>query len=318
MKKILVAGGAGFIGSYLCERLLNEGNDVICLDNLSTGSKKNIEHLMDNHFFEFVRHDIQYPFHADVDEIYDLACPFSQAYFKNNSVDVLKTLLLGSINLLELAHQSQAKILFASSESIYGNPSICPQPESYFGSVDPIGLLSCIEEGARCAESLFFNYYRQYRIPIKVVRLFNTYGPRMVPDGKAVVSTFVMQALRGQDLTVFGDGSQIRSLQYVGDAVQGISEMMNSSDMITGPLNMGNPEEVSILDVAKLILELTGSKSKILFLDEKPDPVGKKVPDLQKVRIQLDHWDSVISLKEGLSKTIVYFEESLKKPFYNL
>lgn len=314
MKKILVAGGAGFIGSYLCERLLNEGNDVVCLDNLSTGSMKNIEHLLDNHFFQFIRQDVQIPIHFHVDEIYNLACPSSMDYAEKNGVDVLKTLLLGSINLLELAKHSHAKILLASSDSVYGNPSVCPQSEAYNGSVNTVGSFSCVEEGFRCAESLFSNYANQYGLDIRIARLFSTYGPRMVVDGKALISNFVIQALRGQDLTVYGDGSQIRSLQYVDDAVQGLFELMNSNDSILDPINIGSPEETSISDVANLILDLTGSKSKISFLPDESNQVGRKCPDIQKAKTELKTWEAVIPIKDGLAKTIVYFEESLRKP----
>ena len=265
MKKILVTGGSGFVGSHLCERLLNEGNEVICLDNYFTGHKKNVENLMDNHFFELVRHDITEPYYAEVDEIYNLACPASPVHYQYNPIKTIKTSVMGAINVLGLAKRVKAKVLQASTSEIYGDPQVHPQPESYWGNVNPIGIRSCYDEGKRCAETLFMDYHNQNKIAIKIIRIFNTYGPKMNPKDGRVVSNFIMQALTGSDITIFGDGSQTRSFQYVDDLVEGTIRMMDSDLNFIGPVNLGNPNEFTMLELAKSILELTNSKSKLVF-----------------------------------------------------
>ena len=266
MKRILVTGGAGFVGSHLCRRLLNENNEVICLDNFFTGSKKNIIDLIDNPFFELVRHDIISPYFAEVDEIYNLACPASPVHYQYNPIKTIKTSVMGAINVLGLAKRVKAKVLQASTSEIYGDPSVHPQPETYWGNVNPIGIRSCYDEGKRCAETLFMDYHRQNDVSIKIIRIFNTYGPLMNPDDGRVVSNFIVQALRGDDITVYGDGSQTRSFQYVDDLVEGTIRTMNSSAEFIGPVNLGNPDEFTMLELADEILQITGSKSKISFL----------------------------------------------------
>lgn len=313
MKRILVTGGAGFIGSQLCERLLNEGNDVICLDNFVSGSKKNIEHLMDNHYFELVRHDILQPFYTEVDEIYNLACPASPVHYQKNAIRTIKTSVLGSINLLGLAKRTNAKILQASTSEVYGDPAQHPQTEEYWGNVNPIGVRSCYDEGKRCAESLFMNYHHQNAVRIKIARIFNTYGPKMDFNDGRVISNFVVQALKGDDLTIYGDGSQTRSFQYVDDLILGLVSLMSTDDSVTGPLNIGNPEEFTVLEVAQLILSLTGSKSKIVFRPLPSDDPSRRCPDISKTKQILQNWEPGVGLREGLSKTIVYFEQSLRK-----
>lgn len=313
MKRILVTGGAGFIGSQLCERLLNEGNDVICLDNFVSGSKKNIEHLMDNHYFELVRHDILQPFYTEVDEIYNLACPASPVHYQKNAIRTIKTSVLGSINLLGLAKRTNAKILQASTSEVYGDPAQHPQTEEYWGNVNPIGVRSCYDEGKRCAESLFMNYHLQNAVRIKIARIFNTYGPKMDFNDGRVISNFVVQALKGDDLTIYGDGSQTRSFQYVDDLILGLVSLMSTDDSVTGPLNIGNPEEFTVLEVAQLILSLTGSKSKIVFRPLPSDDPSRRCPDISKTKQILQNWEPGVGLREGLSKTIVYFEQSLRK-----
>lgn len=313
MKRILVTGGAGFIGSQLCERLLNEGNDVICLDNFVSGSKKNIEHLMDNHYFELVRHDILQPFYTEVDEIYNLACPASPVHYQKNAIRTIKTSVLGSINLLGLAKRTNAKILQASTSEVYGDPAQHPQTVEYWGNVNPIGVRSCYDEGKRCAESLFMNYHLQNAVRIKIARIFNTYGPKMDFNDGRVISNFVVQALKGDDLTIYGDGSQTRSFQYVDDLILGLVSLMSTDDSVTGPLNIGNPEEFTVLEVAQLILSLTGSKSKIVFRPLPSDDPSRRCPDISKTKQILQNWEPGVGLREGLSKTIVYFEQSLRK-----
>lgn len=308
MKRILITGGAGFIGSHLCERLLNEGNEVICLDNYFTGNKKNIIHLMNNPLFEVIRHDITTPFFIEVDEIYNLACPASPVHYQYNPIKTTKTSVMGAINMLGLAKRIKAKILQASTSEVYGDPQIHPQPESYWGNVNPIGPRSCYDEGKRCAETLFMDYYLQNNVRIKIIRIFNTYGPNMNPNDGRVVSNFIMQALRGENITIFGDGSQTRSFQYVDDLVEGMIRMMNTENTFTGPINIGNQKEYTMLDLAQNILELTGSTSKLIFKPLPQDDPKRRQPDIELATRKLNGWKPEIQLKEGLSKTIQYFQ----------
>lgn len=312
MKRILVTGGAGFVGSHLCERLLNEGNEVICLDNFFTGRKEKIVHLLDNPYFELVRHDVTMPFYIEVDEIYNLACPASPVHYQYNPIKTIKTSVMGAINMLGLAKRVKAKILQASTSEVYGDPELHPQPESYWGHVNPIGLRSCYDEGKRCAESLFVNYHAQNNVRIKIIRIFNTYGPRMEPDDGRVVSNFIIQALKGQDITIFGDGSQTRSFQYVSDLLDGMTRMMATPDEFTGPVNIGNPNEFTMLDLAQNILDLTGSKSKITFHPLPADDPTQRQPNIQLAQEKLDGWEPKVQLREGLQKTISYFDDYLK------
>lgn len=311
-KRILVTGGAGFIGSHLCERLLKEGHEVLCVDNFYTGRRANIAHLLQNPNFEIIRHDITFPLYVEIDEIYHLACPASPIHYQFDPVQTVKTAVHGSINMLGLAKRTKAKILLASTSEVYGNPQVHPQPESYWGNVNPIGPRACYDEGKRCAETLFFDYHRQHKVRIKIARIFNTYGPRMHPNDGRVVSNFIMQALRGEDLTVFGDGKQTRSFCYVDDMIDALIKLMNTDDDFTGPVNLGNPYEISILELAKFVIELTGSNSKIVF---KPlphdDPVRRK-PDITLAREKLN-WQPTVPLEEGLKRTIEYFEGLLIK-----
>ena len=309
MKRILVTGGAGFIGSHLCERLLKEGNDVICLDNYFTGSKDNIRHLISNDHFELVRHDITKPYTAEVDEIYNLACPASPVHYQYDAVKTIQTCVIGSMNMLGLAKQVRAKILQASTSEVYGDPTIHPQVESYWGNVNPIGIRSCYDEGKRCAETLFMDYHRQNNLRIKIVRIFNTYGPRMSMNDGRVVSNFIVQALRGEDITIYGDGKQTRSFQYVDDLVEGMIRMMNSSDEFTGPVNIGNPGEFTMLELAEKVIELTGSKSKIIFQPLPQDDPRQRKPDITVARNKLNGWQPEIQLTEGLQRTIDYFKK---------
>ena len=308
MKRILITGGAGFVGSHLCERLLKEGNEVICLDNYFTGSKKNIEHLMDNHYFELVRHDVTNPYMVEVDEIYNLACPASPVHYQYNPIKTIKTSVMGAINMLGLAKRVKAKILQASTSEVYGDPAVHPQPESYWGNVNPIGRRSCYDEGKRCAETLFMDYKIQNEVKIKIVRIFNTYGPRMNPEDGRVVSNFIVQALQNKDITVFGDGTQTRSFQYVDDLVEGMVRMMASRDGFWGPVNIGNPGEFTMLELAEQIIELTNSKSKIIYLPLPQDDPMQRRPVIDLAKKELDNWEPKIQLKEGLIKTINYFE----------
>ena len=311
-KRILVTGGAGFIGSHLCEQLLNDGHEVICLDNFFTGSKQKVVHLLDNPYFELVRHDIIMPYYIEVDEIYNLACPASPVHYQYNPIKTIKTSVMGSINMLGLAKRVKAKILQASTSEVYGDPELHPQPESYWGNVNPIGVRSCYDEGKRCAESLFVNYYSQNQVPIKIVRIFNTYGPKMEPDDGRVVSNFIVQALKNQDITIFGDGLQSRSFQYVDDLVEGFKRMMKTPDEFIGPVNIGNPNEFTMLELAQRIIELTGSRSKIVYLPlPEDDPIQRK-PDISLAKEKLSGWEPKIQLEEGLRKTISYFDELLK------
>ena len=305
-KRVLVTGGAGFLGSFLCEQLLDAGCDVVCVDNFYTGTKRNIAHLLDNPYFELIRHDITFPLYLEVDEIYNLACPASPIHYQNDPVQTTKVNVHGSINMLGLAKRLKAKILQASTSEVYGDPSVHPQTESYWGNVNCIGIRSCYDEGKRCAETLFFDYYRQHNLKVKVVRIFNTYGPRMHPNDGRVVSNFILQALRNQQITVHGDGEQTRSFCYVDDMIQGIIRMMNTSDEFTGPVNLGNPEEYSIIKLAKKIIELTGSKSKIVYRQLPEDDPLRRQPDIELARKQLD-WEPRTELNQGLKNTIDYF-----------
>jgi len=304
VKKILITGGAGFIGSHLCERLLNEGNEVICLDNFFTGSKDNVKHLLSNPYFEVIRHDIEEPILLEVDEIYNLASPASPIHYQKDPVKTVKTNVMGAINVLEIAKNTGAKILQASTSEVYGDPQIHPQVEEYRGNVNPIGPRACYDEGKRCAETLFFDYHREYGVDIRVVRIFNTYGPRMALNDGRVISNFIVQALQNKDITIYGDGTQTRSFCYVDDLVDGMIKMMNSN--LTGPINIGNPEEYSILDIAKKIIELTNSKSKIVFKELPQDDPKQRQPDITKAKKYLN-WEPKIDLQKGLIKTIEYF-----------
>ncbi|MHA7108589.1 UDP-glucuronic acid decarboxylase family protein [Sunxiuqinia elliptica] len=311
-KRILVTGGAGFIGSHLCEQLLNEGNEVICLDNFFTGSKQKVVHLLSNPYFELVRHDITMPYYIEVDEIYNLACPASPVQYQFNAIKTIKTSVMGSINMLGLAKRVKAKILQASTSEVYGDPELHPQPESYWGNVNPIGVRSCYDEGKRCAESLFVNYHVQNGVPIKIARIFNTYGPKMEPDDGRVVSNFIVQALKNEDITIFGEGTQSRSFQYVDDLVEGLKRMMATPDDFIGPVNIGNPIEFTMLELAEEIIKLTGSRSKIIYLPLPEDDPVQRQPDIQLAKEKLNGWQPKVQLTEGLTKTIAYFDELLK------
>jgi UDP-glucuronate decarboxylase len=306
-KRILVTGGAGFLGSHLCDRLVARGDDVICLDNFYTGSKSNIAHLLGQSNFELIRHDVTFPFYVEVDEIYNLACPASPIHYQNDPVQTTKTSVHGAINMLGLAKRCKAKILQASTSEVYGDPEVHPQQESYWGRVNPIGIRSCYDEGKRCAETLFFDYHRQHKLRIKVVRIFNTYGPRMHPEDGRVVSNFIMQALRGQDITLYGDGSQSRSFCFVDDLIDAMILMMDSPDEVAGPINIGNPGEFTMLELARQVLELTGSASKIVHQPLPADDPRQRRPDLTLAN-QLLGWAPGIPLNEGLKKTIAYFK----------
>ena len=310
MKRILITGGAGFIGSHLCEQLLNDGNEVISVDNYFTGAKSNIVHLLNNPYFELIRHDITMPFFIEVDEIYNIACPASPIHYQYNSIKTIKTSVMGAINMLGLAKRIKAKILQASTSEVYGDPKIHPQPETYWGHVNPIGPRSCYDEGKRCAESLFVNYHKQNNVRIKIARIFNTYGPRMHPNDGRVVSNFIVQALNGRDITIYGDGSQTRSFQYVDDLITGMIKLMETPDSITGPINIGNPDEFSIKELAGKVIEITGSKSKITFEPLPTDDPTQRKPDISKAK-ELLKWEPNIKLEKGLVKTIEYFKKTL-------
>lgn len=307
MKRILVTGGAGFIGSHLCEELLNRGNDVICLDNFFTGSKDSIRHLLDNNRFELVRHDVTKEYFIEVDEIYNLACPASPPHYQYNPIKTAKTSVLGVINMLGLAKRCKAKVLQASTSEVYGDPIVHPQKETYWGNVNPIGIRSCYDEGKRMAETLMFDYHRQNNVDIRVVRIFNTYGPNMDKNDGRVVSNFIVQALQNKDITIYGDGSQTRSFCYVSDLVAGMIKMMENEEGFNGPVNLGNPVETSILDFAKFIVELTNSKSKIVFLPLPSDDPTQRKPDITLAKEKLN-WEPVVNVKDGLLKTIEYFK----------
>ena len=307
MKRILVSGGAGFIGSHLCTRLVNEGHDVICLDNFFTGSKDNIKHLMGNHHFEVVRHDVTYPYSAEVDEIYNLACPASPIHYQHDPIQTAKTSVMGAINMLGLAMRLDAKILQASTSEVYGDPIIHPQPESYWGNVNPVGYRSCYDEGKRCAETLFMDYYRQIQTRIKIIRIFNTYGPRMLPNDGRVVSNFIIQALNNEDITIYGDGKQTRSFQYIDDLIEGMVRMMDTEDDFTGPINIGNPNEFPVLELAERVIRMTGSTSKIVFKPLPTDDPKQRQPDIKLAKEKLG-WQPTVELEDGLKRMIEYFK----------
>ncbi len=311
-KRVLVTGGAGFLGSHLCERLLAQGCDVICLDNYFTGSKQNVAHLLDNPNFELMRHDVTFPLYVEVDEIYNLACPASPIHYQHDPVATTKTSVHGAINMLGLAKRLRAKIMQASTSEVYGDPSVHPQPESYWGNVNPIGFRSCYDEGKRCAETLFFDYRRQHNLRIKVARIFNTYGPRMHPNDGRVVSNFIIQALRGEPLTVYGQGQQTRSFCYVDDLVEAFLRLMDTPDDFTGPVNTGNPGEFTILELAKLVIEYTGSKSVIDYRPLPQDDPKQRRPDITLAKAKLG-WEPKVALAEGLKKTIEYFDAFLRQ-----
>lgn len=311
-KRVLITGGAGFIGSHLCERLLNEGNEVICLDNYFTGAKENIVHLLENPYFELIRHDVTHPYFIEVDEIYNLACPASPVHYQFNSIKTIKTSVMGAINMLGLAKRIKARILQASTSEVYGDPLIHPQPESYWGNVNPIGIRSCYDEGKRCAESLFVNYNQQNNVDTKIIRIFNTYGPRMNPEDGRVVSNFIVQALLGEEISIFGDGKQTRSFQYVDDLVEGMIRMMGTGKSFAGPVNIGNPNEFSMLDLANQVIDLTNSKSKLIFMPLPADDPTQRQPDITLAKQELNNWEPKVQLREGLVKTIEYFDHLLK------
>jgi UDP-glucuronate decarboxylase len=312
MKKILVTGGAGFIGSHLCERLLNEGNEVICLDNYFTGSKQNIIHLMDNPYFELVRHDITMPYFIEVDEIYNLACPASPIHYQYNPIKTVKTSVMGAIHMLGLAKRIKAKVLQASTSEVYGDPQVHPQPEDYWGHVNPIGSRSCYDEGKRCAETLFYDYHKQNKVKIKIARIFNTYGPNMDPDDGRVISNFIVQALRGEDITIYGSGKQTRSFQYVDDLIEGMMRLMDTGKEVTGPVNLGNPHEFTMLELAETVLRLTHSKSKITYHPLPEDDPIQRQPDISLAKAKLNNWEPEVQLEDGLKQTIDYFKNTLK------
>lgn len=306
-KRILVTGGAGFLGSHLCERLIKEGNDVICLDNLFTGNKDNIRHLLGNRYFEFIRHDVVQPIILEVDQIYNLACPASPIHYQYNPIKTTKTSVMGAMNMLGLAKRVHARILQASTSEVYGDPEVHPQPESYRGCVNPIGIRSCYDEGKRVAETLFFDYHRMHGVEIKVMRIFNTYGPKMHPADGRVVSNFIVQALKGNDITIYGDGSQTRSFCYVDDEIEGMIRLMNSRAEFTGPVNIGNPGEFTIKQLAELVIKLTGSSSKLVYRPLPSDDPLQRKPMIELAKKELD-WEPTIPLEEGLLKTIEYFK----------
>lgn len=309
--RILVTGGAGFLGSHLCERLLSQGHDVLCVDNFFTGRKRNIAHLMSNPYFEVMRHDVTFPLYVEVDQIYNLACPASPVHYQHDPVQTTKTSVHGAINMLGLAKRLGARIFQASTSEVYGDPEVHPQSEGYWGKVNPIGIRSCYDEGKRCAETLFFDYYRQHNLSIKVARIFNTYGPRMHPNDGRVVSNFVVQALRGENITIYGEGQQTRSFCYVDDLIEGFVRLMNAPEDLTGPVNLGNPNEFTIRELAERVIELTGSSSTLIFKPLPEDDPKQRQPDISLAKDRLK-WSPTIELDEGLTKTISYFDELLK------
>jgi len=311
-KRILVTGGAGFVGSHLCEGLLAAGHEVLCADNFFTGNKANIESLLDQPYFELIRHDVTFPLYVEVDEIYNLACPASPIHYQHDPVQTLKTSVHGAINMLGLAKRLKARILQASTSEVYGDPNVHPQPEEYWGNVNPIGPRSCYDEGKRCAETLFFDYHRQYRLPIKVARIFNTYGPRMHPNDGRVVSNFIVQALRGDPITIYGDGKQTRSFCFVSDLVDGLRRLMDSPEDLTGPINLGNPGEFTMIELAEAVIRLTGSASRMVFRPAPVDDPRQRQPDITKARGRLG-WEPTIPLEQGLVQTIGYFDKLLSK-----
>ncbi len=310
MARILITGGAGFIGSHLCDYLINKGHDIICVDNLFSGSKNNIRHLLSHPYFEFIRHDIIHPLFIEVDQVYHLACPASPIHYQYNPIKTIKTNVIGTINMLGLAKRVKARILLASTSEIYGNPKVHPQPETYWGNVNPIGPRSCYDEGKRVAETLMMDYHRQNNVDIRIVRIFNTYGPRMALNDGRVISNFIVQALRGNPLTVYGDGTQTRSFCYISDLIEGLVKTMEQEDFI-GPVNLGNPNEIKIIELAKIVLKLTHSKSDIIFKPLPPDDPVRRCPDITLARQKLN-WQPNVSLEEGLKETIKYFSEKLK------
>jgi UDP-glucuronate decarboxylase len=309
-KRILVTGGAGFLGSHLCERLLDAGHEVLCVDNFYTSTRRNVEHLLDHRHFELMRHDVTFPLYVEVDQIYNLACPASPIHYQRDPVQTTKTIVHGAINMLGLAKRTGARILQASTSEVYGDPDLHPQPESYWGNVNPIGVRSCYDEGKRCAETLFFDYWRQHRLEIKVARIFNTYGPRMLPDDGRVVSNFIVQALRGKDITIYGDGSQTRSFCYVDDLIEGLIRLMNSPADLTGPVNLGNPGEFTILELARKVIDKVGSGSKLVTQPLPEDDPMQRKPDISQARKVLD-WEPGLVLDQGLDATIEYFRQRL-------
>lgn len=311
-KRILITGGSGFLGSHLCEKLLATGAEVICLDNFFTGARRNVEHLIGQPRFELIRHDVTFPIYLEIDEIYNLACPASPVHYQHDPVQTTKTSVHGAINMLGLAKRVKAKILQASTSEVYGDPSVHPQTEEYWGNVNPIGSRSCYDEGKRCAETLFFDYWRQHKLRIKVARIFNTYGPRMHPNDGRVVSNFIVQALRNEDITVYGDGSQTRSFCYVDDLLEGMVRLMNTEDRVTGPINIGNPVEFSMLELATTVIDMTGSSSRIKHLPLPADDPRQRRPDITKAKAELG-WEPKIQLREGITKTTGYFETLLKE-----
>jgi len=312
--RVLVTGGAGFIGSFLCERLLQENREVLCVDNFFTGRRANVARLLDDQRFELMRHDVTFPLYVEVDEIYNLACPASPVHYQFDPVQTTKTSVHGAINMLGLAKRVRARILQASTSEVYGDPIIHPQHEGYWGNVNPIGIRSCYDEGKRCAETLFFDYWRQHQVRIKVARIFNTYGPRMHPNDGRVVSNFIVQALRGEDITLYGDGQQTRSFCYVEDLVEGLMRLMRSDDAVTGPINLGNPREFTIEQLGKLVIQLTGSKSKLVYRPLPQDDPKQRQPDISVAKQLLDDWGPRTELEEGLTRTIAYFDELLSAP----
>lgn len=306
-KRILVTGGAGFIGSHLCKYLLDEGNEVLCLDNYFTGNKDNVLPLLKNPYFELIRHDIMNPYHAEVDEIYNLACPASPIHYQYDPIKTINVSVMGAINVLNLANQVKAKVLQASTSEVYGDPKIHPQTESYWGNVNPIGIRSCYDEGKRCAETIFMDYHRQYQVKIKIIRIFNTYGPNMHPQDGRVVSNFIVQALQNKDITIYGTGNQTRSFQYIDDLIKGMTRMMATGEEFIGPVNIGNPGEFTIRELAEHIIRLTGSKSKIIYLPLPSDDPTQRKPDISLAREKLN-WKPLISLEDGLKETIRYFK----------
>lgn len=310
-KRVLVTGGAGFLGSHLCERLLNDGHEVLCVDNFFTGRRSNIAHLIQHPGFEMLRHDITFPLYVEVDEIFNLACPASPIHYQYDPVQTTKTSVHGAINMLGLAKRTRAKIFQASTSEVYGDPEVHPQPETYWGHVNPNGIRSCYDEGKRCAETLFFDYFRQHNLKIKVARIFNTYGPQMHPNDGRVVSNFIAQALKGEPITIYGDGSQTRSFCYVDDLINGFLRLMASSDELTGPVNLGNPNECSMVDLANLVISLTKSKSQLIYCPLPADDPRQRQPDISLARKQLG-WEPIISLNEGLARTISYFDNLLR------
>jgi UDP-glucuronate decarboxylase len=310
VKRILVTGGAGFIGSHLCERLIRDGNEVVCCDNFYTGRRSNVAHLLEKPGFEILRHDICYPLHLEVDEIYNLACPASPVHYQKDPVQTTRTCVLGAINMLELAKECGAKIFQASTSEVYGDPEEHPQKESYWGRVNPIGVRSCYDEGKRCAETLFFDYHRQHGLHIKVARIFNTYGPRMYSEDGRVISNFIVQAMQGRDITIYGDGSQTRSFCYVDDMIDAMVRFMAAPDDFTGPVNLGNPTETEIKDLAQTILKLVGSKSGIVYCKLPDDDPSQRLPDISIAR-EILQWRPIVSLKDGLLKTVEFFKDSM-------